>query len=33
VLGHDAWASTGVSPMRNWRAALSAAHSAGVLDA
>jgi dTDP-4-dehydrorhamnose reductase len=31
VLGHDAWARAGVSPMRNWRAALSAAHSAGVL--
>lgn len=33
VLGHDAWALAGISPMRNWRAALSAAHSAGVLDA
>jgi dTDP-4-dehydrorhamnose reductase len=32
VLGHDAWAKAGISPMRNWRAALSAAHSAGVLD-
>jgi dTDP-4-dehydrorhamnose reductase len=32
VLGHDAWARAGISPMRNWRAALSAAHSAGVLD-
>lgn len=32
VLGHDAWARAGLSPMRNWRAALSAAHSAGVLD-
>lgn len=31
VLGHDAWAVAGISPMRNWRAALSAAHSAGVL--
>lgn len=31
VLGHDAWTRIGVSPMRNWRAALSAAHSAGVL--
>ena len=31
VLGHDAWALAGISPMRNWRAALSAAHSAGVL--
>ena len=33
VLGHDGWAATGISPMRNWRAALSAAHSAGVLTA
>ena len=33
VLGHDAWARAGISPMRNWRAALSAAHSAGVLQA
>ena len=32
VLGHDAWASAGISPMRNWRAALSAAHSAGALQ-
>jgi len=32
VLGHDGWALAGISPMRNWRAALSAAHSAGVLD-
>ena len=32
VLGHDGWASAGISPMRNWRAALSAAHSAGVLQ-
>jgi dTDP-4-dehydrorhamnose reductase len=32
VLGHDAWALAGISPMRNWRAALSAAHSAGVLQ-
>jgi dTDP-4-dehydrorhamnose reductase len=33
VLGHDAWTAAGISPMRNWRAALSAAHSAGVLEA
>lgn len=33
VLGHDAWAQAGLSPMRNWRAALSAAHSAGALKA
>ena len=32
VLGHDAWARAGISPMRNWRAALSAAHSAGALE-
>ena len=32
VLGHDSWARAGISPMRNWRAALSAAHSAGVLQ-
>lgn len=32
VLGHDSWALAGISPMRNWRAALSAAHSAGVLQ-
>ncbi|MCU1556982.1 MAG: dTDP-4-dehydrorhamnose reductase [Microbacteriaceae bacterium] len=32
VLGHDAWSRVGLSPMRNWRAALSAAHSAGALE-
>ena len=32
VLGHDAWARTGIAPMRNWRAALSAAYSAGALE-
>jgi dTDP-4-dehydrorhamnose reductase len=32
VLGHDGWSAVGISPMRNWRAALSAAHSAGVLE-
>ena len=32
VLGHDEWSRVGLSPMRNWRAALSAAHSAGALD-
>ncbi len=31
VLGHDAWARAGLSPMRNWRAALSSAYSAGAL--
>ena len=30
VLGHDSWARAGISPMRNWKAALSAAHSAGI---
>ncbi|MCU1523836.1 MAG: dTDP-4-dehydrorhamnose reductase [Microbacteriaceae bacterium] len=32
VLGHDAWSGVGLSPMRNWRAALSAANSAGALE-
>ncbi|QNE45972.1 dTDP-4-dehydrorhamnose reductase [Glaciihabitans sp. INWT7] len=32
VLGHDGWAAAGLSPMRNWKAALSAAFSAGALD-
>ena len=32
VLGHDGWARAGISPMRNWRAALSAAYSAGALE-
>ena len=32
VLGHDAWARAGIAPMRNWRAALSAAYSAGALE-
>jgi len=32
VLGHDAWGRAGISPMRNWRAALSAAYSAGALQ-
>jgi dTDP-4-dehydrorhamnose reductase len=32
VLGHDAWVGVGLAPMRNWRAALSAAHSAGVFE-
>ena len=32
VLGHDGWAHAGISPMRNWRAALSAAYSAGALQ-
>jgi dTDP-4-dehydrorhamnose reductase len=32
VLAHNTWSRAGLSPMRNWRAALSAAHSAGVLE-
>ena len=32
VLGHEAWGRAGISPMRNWRAALSAAYSAGALQ-
>lgn len=32
VLGHEAWARVGLSPMRDWRDALSAAHSAGALE-
>ena len=32
VLGHDAWARVGLSPMRDWREALSAAYSAGALE-
>lgn len=31
VLGHYAWGHAGLSPMRNWKAALSAAYSAGAL--
>ena len=30
VLGHDAWATAGLAPMRDWRAALHAAFEAGV---
>ncbi|MGN8049787.1 dTDP-4-dehydrorhamnose reductase [Curtobacterium sp. 22159] len=33
VLGHDGWARAGLAPMRDWRDALRAAVSAGVLDA
>ena len=32
VLGHEAWARVGLSPMRDWREALSAAYSAGALE-
>ena len=32
VLGHDAWATAGLSPMRPWREALSAAVAAKVLS-
>jgi dTDP-4-dehydrorhamnose reductase len=31
VLGHDGWAKAGLPPMRQWREALHAAASAGVL--
>ncbi|TFB66974.1 dTDP-4-dehydrorhamnose reductase [Cryobacterium sp. Hz9] len=32
VLGHESWASAGLVPMRDWRAALSGAHSAGAVS-
>ncbi|TFD40152.1 dTDP-4-dehydrorhamnose reductase [Cryobacterium sp. TMT1-19] len=31
VLGHDAWAAAGLSPMRDWQSALAAANTAGAL--
>ncbi|MEO8908193.1 MAG: dTDP-4-dehydrorhamnose reductase [Microbacteriaceae bacterium] len=33
VLGHDAWATVGLTPLRHWRDALDAAAAAGVLEA
>jgi dTDP-4-dehydrorhamnose reductase len=33
VLGHDAWARTGVAPLRGWREALADAHAHGVFAA
>jgi dTDP-4-dehydrorhamnose reductase len=33
VLGHDAWARNGATPIRDWRAALHAAVADGVLGA
>ena len=33
VLGHDAWAATGLPDLRSWRDALAEAALAGVLDA
>jgi hypothetical protein len=33
VLGHDAWANTGLSPMRDWREALDEAFETGALTA
>jgi dTDP-4-dehydrorhamnose reductase len=33
VLGHDAWASVGLEPMRDWKTALRAAFDAGVFAA
>jgi dTDP-4-dehydrorhamnose reductase len=32
VLGHDRWASAGVSPIRGWQEALAEAHTAGATD-
>jgi dTDP-4-dehydrorhamnose reductase len=33
VLGHDRWNAAGMSPMRDWRSALTAAFAAGTLGA
>jgi dTDP-4-dehydrorhamnose reductase len=33
VLGHDAWAAAGLSPMRDWNAALDEAFASGALTA
>ena len=30
VLGHDAWAAAGLSPIRDWREALAAAAEQGI---
>lgn len=32
VLGHEAWTAAGLAPMRDWRDALAAASTAGVLE-
>jgi dTDP-4-dehydrorhamnose reductase len=32
VLGHDAWASTGLKPMRHWADALAHATADGVME-
>jgi len=32
VLGHEAWASVGIPPMRRWEDALAAAFAAGVFE-
>jgi dTDP-4-dehydrorhamnose reductase len=32
VLGHDSWAAAGLTPMRDWRDALTAAFAAGALE-
>ncbi len=32
VLGHDAWKTVGLAPMRDWREALAAAAKQGVLE-
>jgi dTDP-4-dehydrorhamnose reductase len=33
VLGHDAWATAGLAPMRDWREAFEAATQHGVVTA
>jgi dTDP-4-dehydrorhamnose reductase len=33
VLGHDAWSTTGLAPMRHWREALHSAFASGALGA
>jgi dTDP-4-dehydrorhamnose reductase len=33
VLGHDAWSAAGLSPMRDWRTALTEAFATGALTA
>ena len=33
VLGHTAWLTTGIGPMRDWREALASAFSSGALEA
>jgi dTDP-4-dehydrorhamnose reductase len=33
VLGHDGWAAAGLTPMRPWREALTAAVASGAISA